>query len=273
MSKLDLTIIIPVHSVADENFRPFLDNALTSIANNAVKPEKVLIVRCACDDVAEELNAMDFSIYQDVDVEVVENTTGKSFQKQINFGAKATKTKYFSVLEFDDEISNKWLKNVEIYTKHYPSVKMFLPIITQVNVEGRMIGYANEAAWAKDFTEKLGVLDTEAILRYPNFNLSGMVVEKEAFLAVGGLKASIKLTFNYEFLLRFSHNANTIMVIPKVGYKHLMLRPGSLFWSYKNSQDESIKLEDGESQFWMDVATKEYFFSDDRNISYVKQTT
>ena len=60
------------------------------------------------------------------------------------------------------------------------------------------------------------------------------------------------------------------MVIPKFGYKHMNMRPGSLFWEYKNSTDANIKLEADEGKFWMDVAQKEYFFTEDRNITYEK---
>lgn len=270
MSKLDLTVIIPVHSVADPNFRTLLDSALVSVGNNNVKPEKVLIVRCVCNDVAEELKSMDLSVYG-LDIEVIENTTGKSLPNQVNFAVQNTKTKYFTFLEFDDEISINWLKNVELYAKHYPAVKMFLPIITDVDAGGNFMGYTNEAAWAKEFTEKMGILDEEALLRYPNFNLSGMVVDVDAWKAVGGYKPSIKLTFNYELLLRFVNKGNQVMVIPKIGYKHVNMRPGGLFWEYKNG-DEGKKLEAEEAQFWMEVATKEYFFTEDRNISYAKQT-
>jgi hypothetical protein len=267
MTKVDLTVIIPVHSVADPNFKTYLDSALLSVSNNEVKPEKVLIVRCPCGDVREELAAMEFN-YPDLNIEVVENSTGKSLQSQINFGVSQTTTKYFTFLEFDDELSNKWLKNVDIYTKAYPEVKMFLPIITDVNPEGKFLGYTNEAAWAKDFSEKQGVLDIETLLQYPNFNLSGMVADVEAFRVSGGYKASIKLTFNYELLLRFVEKGNQVMIIPKIGYKHVNMRPSGLFWAYKN--DDNYKLSPEEAIFWMDVAKKEYFFTEDRNISYVK---
>lgn len=271
MSKLDLTVIIPVHSVADPSFRAYVDAALKSVANNSVQPEKVLIVRCPCNDVAEELKTMDLTVYG-LDIEVLENTTGKLLQQQINFGAENTKTKYFTFLEFDDELSVNWLKNVGVYTKAYPDVTMFLPLISDVTADGRFMGYTNEPAWAMDFTEKQGFLDLEALLRYPSFNLSGMVVDTAAFRSCGGYKASIKLTFNYELLLRFAEKGNSIMVIPRIGYKHINMRPGSLFWEYKNSTDETIKIQPDEAQFWMDVAIKEYFFTEDRNISYVKQT-
>jgi hypothetical protein len=44
------------------------------------------------------------------------------------------------------------------------------------------------------------------------------------FKTIGGYKPSIKLTFNYEFLLRFTNTGRNIMVIPKMGYKHTNMR-------------------------------------------------
>ena len=76
----------------------------------------------------------------------------------------------------------------------------------------------------------------------------------------------MKLTFNYEFLLRASYNDTVIMTIPKVGYKHTNQRDNSLFWDYKNNPE--LKLEQDEAKFWIDTAKKEYFFSTDREVVY-----
>ena len=267
INKVDLTVIVPVHSVKDENFKMYLDSALKSINANTIKPEKVLIVRCPCIEVKTELNEFDFSGY-DLNIEVVENNTGKSLQNQINYGVSITTTKYFEFLEFDDEVSVSWLKNVDTYSKLYPDVKMFLPIISDITDAGGFIGYTNEAAWANGFSERLGFLDLETLLEFPNINLSGMVVDVEAFKAIGGYKPSIKLTFNYELLLRALSNSKTVMVIPKIGYLHRNMRPGSLFWDYKNGE---TKLTSEEAQFWMEIAKKEFYFIEDRNISYAQK--
>ena len=80
------------------------------------------------------------------------------------------------------------------------------------------------------------------------------------------MKSSIKLTFNYEFLLRATYNDCVIMSIPKVGYKHTNQRTNSLFWDYKFKTD--VKLNPEEAQFWVELAKKEYFFTSDREILY-----
>jgi hypothetical protein len=60
------------------------------------------------------------------------------------------------------------------------------------------------------------------------------------------------------------------MTIPRLGYKHINLREGSIFWNYKNSDN---KMLEDEVKFWIQTAKKEYFFIDDRIIKYEPQTT
>jgi hypothetical protein len=94
-----------------------------------------------------------------------------------------------------------------------------------------------------------------------------MVIKKEVIENFGGFKPSMKLTFVYEFLLRMTYNSVKIMTIPKLGYKHLNLRPESIFWNLKFGKE---KLEEEEVKFWISSAKKEYFFVDDRNIKYLE---
>ena len=271
-TNIDLTVVIPVHAVSDPNFNQLLDASLMSIENNEVHPEKVIIVRCGCGDVKEIVDNLDKSKYT-YNLEIIENTTGKSFQNQMNYAATQVTTKYFSLLEFDDEFSINWFKNVKIYSEVYPETEMFLPIITDVTAENKFVGLTNEAAWAFNFSDTLGQIDHEVLLEYPNINPDGMVINTETFKSIGGYKPSMKLTFNYEFLLRFTNNGRNIMVIPKMGYKHMNMRPTSLFWEYKNSSDESIKVEPDEARFWMETAKSEFFYKEDRNINYEKNAT
>jgi hypothetical protein len=92
-----------------------------------------------------------------------------------------------------------------------------------------------------------------------------MVIKKDTFIDFGGFKPSIKLTFVYELLLRLTYNSVKIMSIPKLGYKHINLRNGSIFWNYKNGES---KMSEDEIKFWIQSAKKEYFFVEDRNIKY-----
>jgi len=98
--------------------------------------------------------------------------------------------------------------------------------------------------------------------------ISGGIFKTEDYLESGGLKSDIKLYFNYEFLLRFINDDFKTMVIPKLGYKHLTDREGSLFKSYTDPV-KGIKRE--EAIFFKNAAKKEYFFNPNiitRNIKY-----
>jgi hypothetical protein len=172
------------------------------------------------------------------------------------------------LFEFDDEYSSIWFKNVNLYSEAYPDVNAFLPIVVDTDESGKFAGFTNEATFAANFTEEMGVLTNETLLDYQNFQTSGMVIKKSSFIDFGLIKSSFKLTFGYEFFLRMTHNSVKIISIPKIGYKHTNLRQGSIFWNYKNGENV---LTDDEIKFWIDSAKKEYFFINDRNIKYEPQ--
>jgi hypothetical protein len=114
----------------------------------------------------------------------------------------------------------------------------------------------------------MGILTNETLQTYQNFQTSGMVFKKEKYQEVGGIKSNIKLTFGYELFLRLTHNSVKIMTIPRIGYKHMNLREGSIFWNYKNGDD---RLDQDEARFWIESAKKEYFFKNERDINYEPQ--
>ena len=95
-----------------------------------------------------------------------------------------------------------------------------------------------------------------------------MVIKKTTFEDNGGFKPSMNLTFVYEYFLRLTYNSVKIMTIPKIGYKHMNLREGSIFWNYKNGD---LKITDDEVSFWIESAKKEHFFTADRGITYEPQ--
>jgi hypothetical protein len=103
---------------------------------------------------------------------------------------------------------------------------------------------------------------------YQNFQIAGMVIKKETFLEYGKFKSNIKLTFGYEFFLRMTHASIKFMTIPKIGYKHMNLREGSIFWNYKNGES---RLSEDEAKFWIESAKKEYFYIAQRDIKYEPQ--
>lgn len=254
----NITLIVPVHKL-EENY---IVGCIESIKNQKVKPFEVLFVTSNDEKLKKYLTDYDFGDLKDV-TKVVENETGDyGFQSQINYGVEQSTGDYFTFVEYDDEVSPIWIKNGINYINAYPEVGVFLPIVYETDENGKFISFTNESVWAKDFTEEIGYLDNNTLQRIQNFNFDGMIVKKDTFLEKGGLKSNMKLTFTYEFLLRMSYLSIPIMVIPKLGYRHTNNREGSLFVEYKKSIDVL------ESKFWVNKAKKEYFFTEDREITY-----
>lgn len=253
-----ISLIVPVHKL-EENY---LNACIQSIKNQKDIPDEVIFVTSNDNNLKDYLNNYDFGDLSE-SVRILENDTNDySFQAQMNYGVKESKSEYFTFLEYDDEMSPIWVKNSKEYIKHYPEVGVFLPIIYETDENGRFISFTNESVWAKDFSEVSGYLDNNVLQRVQNFNFDGMVVKKEVYEEYGGLKSNMKLTFTYEFLLRMTYFSVPVMVIPRLGYKHTNNREGSLFVEYKTTIDVL------ESKFWVNKAKKEYFFTEDREITY-----
>jgi len=191
-----------------------------------------------------------------------------NFSNQVNFGVENASSEWVSFFEFDDEYSNIWFKNVEKYSSIYKDVNAFLPIVVDVDAKGGFAGFTNEATFASNFSQEMGFLTNETLHDFQNFQTSGMVIKKSTITEFGGLKSNFKLTFVYEFLLRLTFNSVRIMTIPKIGYKHVNLREGSIFWNYKYGSDI---LSENEVKFWIESAKKEYFFKDERPLNYEPQ--
>jgi glycosyltransferase involved in cell wall biosynthesis len=254
----NITVIVPIHKLEKD----YLVGCIESIKNQKVKPYEVLFVTSNDEEVKNYLNDYDFGDIKDI-TKVIENETGNyDFQSQINYGVEQSTGDYFTFVEYDDEVSPIWIKNGVEYTNAYPEVGIFLPIVYETDENGKFISFTNESVWAKDFSEEIGRLDNNTLLRVQNFNFDGMITKRDLFLENGGLKSNMKLTFTYEFLLRMSYLSTPIMVIPKLGYRHTNNREGSLFVEYKNTIDVM------ESKFWVNKAKKEYFFTEDREITY-----
>lgn len=251
----DITVIIPIHEL-NERTEILFNNAVKSVVEQTLRIDLLIVTTPTIYDRVVELT-------KDIEFTTVLKNEGDSdFSSQVNLGASTIKTNWFSVLEFDDEYSSIWFKNVVKYQEAYPETEMFLPIIIDVNEQNQFISFTNEAVWAQSFSDELGVLDNGALLTYQNFNTDGMVIKTETFLNNGGLKKNLKVTFLYEFLLRMTFRDVKTMVIPKFGYKHMNQREGSLFHTY------SQEVNPVEANWWMAQAKKEYFFDKDREITY-----
>lgn len=259
---MNISVILPVHQL-DDATKPLLDNAIKSIERQKVRPSEVLIVAAKDKELLTYLNGLDLGEIKDI-TKIIENEGDTGFAAQMNLGVEKASGEWISFIELDDEYSSIWFKNVEIYANAYDDVELFLPIVVDVDKDRRFIGFTNEAVWAAEFSDELGFLDNNALATYQNFNFDGMVIKKDVYQDLGGIKESMELTFMYEFLLRLTYNDIKVMTVPKLGYKHINQREGSLFHSYTKS------LTPDESRWWLSTAKKESFFNYDRKITYTK---
>lgn len=246
----NITIIIPLVSGGDEK--------LLERARKSVKGATSIIYVGSKEVLPEKLK---------IGESVAINEGDTDFCSQINLALKFVKTKYFSILESDDEYTPIWFKNVEDYIKKCSiEASVYLPLVEVYDFNSQNkspIGYANEAVWASAFSDEIGCIDATCLEDYSDFNLTGAVFNTEDFKTIGGLKPSIKFAFWYEFLLRATHNEKRLFVIPKVGYHHFVNRKGSLMEMFQ----KEISKEEAEK--WTEIAKKEYFFTKERNIKEI----
>jgi glycosyltransferase involved in cell wall biosynthesis len=259
---LSLSVILPIKSSKAKDFDEYFEKAITSLKNQTVGFEELVIVHTQEQSLIDHLNSYDFG---DLNVTKLLWDKDPSYANQVNFGIKNAKGTWVSLFEFDDEYSSIWFKNVKQYVESFPDVQMFLPVVVETDEKGLFAGFTNEATFAANFSQEMGILTNDTLQEYQNFQTAGSVFKKTIVEDFGGFKPSIKLTFIYEFLLRLTYNSVSIMTIPRLGYKHVNLREGSVFWNYKFGDS---KMVEDEVKFWIQTAKREYFFTDDRSIKY-----
>jgi glycosyltransferase involved in cell wall biosynthesis len=259
---LSLSVILPVKSSKAKDFNEYFEKAIMSLKNQQIKFEELVIVHTKEQSLIDHLESYDFG---DLNVTKLLWDKDPNYADQVNYGIKNAKGTWVSLFEFDDEYSSIWFKNVQKYVESYPEVQMFLPVVVETDEKGMFAGFTNEATFAANFSQEMGMLTNETLQEYQNFQTAGSVFKKSIIEDFGGFKPSIKLTFIYEFLLRLSYNSVSIMTIPRLGYKHVNLREGSIFWNYKFGES---KMVEDEVKFWIQTAKREYFFTDDRVIKY-----
>ena len=259
---LSLSVILPIKSSKAKDFDEYFEKAISSLKNQTVGFEELVIVHTQEESLINHLNSYDFG---DLNVTKLLWDKDPSYANQVNYGIKNAKGTWVSLFEFDDEYSSIWFKNVQKYVESFPDVQMFLPVVVETDEKGLFAGFTNEATFAANFSQEMGILTNDTLQEYQNFQTAGSVFKKSIIEDFGGFKPSIKLTFIYELLLRLTYNSVSIMTIPRLGYKHVNLREGSVFWNYKFGVDKMIE---DEVKFWIQTAKREYFFTDDRSIKY-----
>ena len=247
----NLVVIVPMHEFGKENIE-LLNKAVDSV------PEGIkVILSCKKGVDGRKLKGISERLV------VLAVSDGDSFAELVNTAVDNIEEKWFSILEFDDTYTPIWLDNVKKYIDFMPDTSVFMTLedITDFN-NGKYVGFGNEAAWASSFSNEIGFIDNDCLQNYFDFYLTGSIFNTADWKEVGGLKPSIKITFWYEWLLRATNKGKTVFVIPKVGYNHTLGRSGSLVELYKENVDGE------ESQWWFDLAKREYFYKEDRKKSY-----
>jgi hypothetical protein len=259
---MNISVIIPIHEYNDK-ISSLLDKAIESVVKqeNVTELPQVIVVYVAA--IENEIKIY-FQKHRDkINVLFHKNESKTDYQTQVNLAVQSVTTDYFSVLEFDDEYSTTFFRNATKYVETYPDIDVFLTMMIEVNEKNEGIKLTNETVWAQQFVGEngeMGYLNTNALKQYTDFKLSGAVIKKSEFQNIGGYKSNMKLTFMYEFLLRALNNACKVFSIPRIGYKHLATREGSLFDIYLKTMHVD------ERRFWFDTAVKEANFMTDRAI-------
>jgi len=266
----NITTIIPVHEYNDE-IAGYFEKALESILKQDCWDDVIVDdVFVVCPKSVFDAGILKISINSPLKIHTIINEGNTDYQSQVNLAVEKINTDYFTVLEFDDELGNAYYRNAVKYVKAYPEVDVFLTMMIEVNGENKAVKLTNETVWAQQFVGEngeMGFLNLNALKQYTDFKMSGAIIKKSEFENLGKYKSNIKLTFMYEFLLRALNNSCKVFSIPKIGYKHLSIREGSLFDIYQ----KEMSME--ERKFWFDIAGKESNFTTDREIdmSWVKK--
>lgn len=261
-NKFNVSVVLPIKTATSKSFDEFFKKAIQSIKEQKTQINELVIVHTDEELLTKFVNEED---YGDLNVKKLVWVDQPNFCSQVNYGIKHATSEWISILEVDDEYASIWFKNAKHYSEIHKDVSAFLPIVVDVDNKGHFAGFTNEATFASNFTQEIGILTNQTLMDFQNFQTSGMVFKKSVVEDYGGLKPTMKLTFVYEFLLRLTHNSIRIMTIPKIGYKHINLRDGSIFWNYKHGNDI---LSENEVRFWIDSAKKEYYFKEDRQIKF-----
>jgi hypothetical protein len=259
---LDLTVIIPIHKLDTELERELFKVTIESVykQKEGILPKEVIIIT------NKETKKLINIENKDAKVTfVINDDTYNNIQSQINKAVAEVKTDFFMVLDYDDELTDFYFKNLAMHMEEMPTVDMFLSLIADVSFDKKIHRYINEINWAKDMTnDRHGYLTMETLMNYNLISISGAAIRKEKFLEAGGLKESIKLSFTYEFLMRFTNIDGITYTIPKIGYLRKFGREDSYL-------AEQTKMDSDEVSFWWSLAKKEYVWPHDRNKVYVKK--
>ena len=115
-----ITTIIPVDKF-DESIKSMLEMAVKSHIETS-KDTTANLMFVGPKEVMDQIKELKLT-----DAEYVENENSW-FSAQINAAVKKVKTDYFAILEYDDEFTPIWFKNVEKYFETGDDIAVYLPL-------------------------------------------------------------------------------------------------------------------------------------------------
>jgi hypothetical protein len=255
----DITILIPLTEPStgmSDIQTNYMNECIININNCSQYYDGKLLMKFIF---PEKDSSYDNTISDDPEIEYLHNYGETDYCSQINFGVEHVETEYFAIMEMDDKFNPKWFKMFNDYLPCHEDVGIFLPINVIHNVKTNEREFVNDMVWAASFSNEIGYIDYECLQHAASFNLTGGIFKTSEWI---GYKPSIKLAFNYEYLLRATNNDKTkVFVIPKEGYYHQLFRPNSLIEQYNNE----IPME--ETSLWFELAKREHIYSEDRKQS------
>ncbi|MBP5458065.1 MAG: hypothetical protein J6Y37_16375 [Paludibacteraceae bacterium] len=263
---INIDVIIPVHYF-DDNVKNMLDASYDSVkvAEKQYSLGEVYTYVVAPAAIISD-SSCGLSKWASVnDVRLVGNDGETDFCSQVNRAVDDCESAFFSILEMDDMYKPNWFRNFSEYYVCNDSMSVFLPINAQYSVDNGQWSFGNEFGLSNAFPtdtdgddDPIGVINIKRLERCSLFNLTGAIINRYDFMKVGRYKPSIKVAFNYELLLRMTHNGLKGLVVPKEGYVHIVGREGSL-------TDEYIRtISNDEVRKWFELAIREYPYLRDR---------
>jgi len=181
----NITIILPIHVIGGEYDTMFY-NAFKSV-EEFYEDVKLSIV-CPL-NVKEYLEKDPLS--DKLEYQFIVNSGETDFCSQMNLGITTCDTEWFSILEIDDTYNKNWVSYVNEYIKSNEDIDVFLPVVKDINTEGKFISFTNESAWAFGFSEIQGTVDNEVLLEFQNYQTSGGLFKTEKIKEIGILKKTL----------------------------------------------------------------------------------
>ena len=247
----NITIIVPLHVYEEE----LLQRALSSVPTSG---EEYTLLFVGPKDVCDKAEKLAKKLKIELAITKCENDE-TDFVSQINKSVFQCTDQYFTILEYDDKFTDIYFRVMQRYFEEHPEFSVILPLNEYHNEEGEIIAFGNEIALGISFSDTPGVISSDELDQYMDFNCTGGLFKTEDFISLGCLKKSLKIASWYEFLLRAAYKSKKIYVIPKIGYEHTVGRKGS----YMVEAQKTITQEEG--RFLITTAKQEYFFKEDRN--------